>query len=200
MAALASVDLKRLRWNLVLLALMLSIGGVMLSFAIREEKTALQTQRRIEAARSEIRNKLARAQEEEQELRDKIAQYNRLQAKGIIGQEHRLEWVEALRAIKLERRLIDLQYELAPQKPFDATPGSVAEFEFMNSPLKMQMLLLHEGDLLHFISDIRAKPQAYTRVRRCSIQRATVSTRESGPTPQLRADCEIDWITIREKR
>lgn len=202
MAALTSADFKRLRWNLALLGFALACGGLMVGFALHEEKTALQTLQRAEAARNEIRGKLARAQDEEQELRGKIARYSRLQAKGIVGEEHRLEWVEALRAIKQERRLIDLQYELSPQQPLDAAiaPGGGGDFEFMNSALRMQMLLLHEGDLLHFIDDIGEKPQAFTRTRRCSVQRTPPASRERGPAPQLKAECEIDWITIREKR
>ena len=202
MIPLTSSDLRRLQWNLILLVSLLVAGGGMVALAVTKDKVAVQALQHAETSRAEIRAKLARATDEEQELRDKIARFNRLQKRAVLGQEHRLEWVELLRSVKKERRLLDLQYELDPQQALDpaVAPGSSPGFEFMVSPMKVEMQLLHEGDLLNFVDDIGQKPQAFTRVRRCSVQRIAGAVRERGPAPQLRAGCDIDWITVREQR
>ncbi len=202
MAALTSADFKRLHWNLALLAVLLGLGGSLVALTLKQEKAAQQILAKSKAEYADMQGKLARVQDEEKELREKIIKYKVLQARGVIGEERRLEWVETLRAIKENRRLIDFQYELSPQIALDplVAPGVAPGFEFMNSPMKAQIQLLHEDDLLKLVSDIDTRAHAFTRVRRCAIQRISGVTRELGPSPQLRADCELDWVTVREPR
>ena len=62
--------------------------------------------------------------------------------------------------------------------------------------MKLQMKLLHEGDLLNFINDVRREAKAYVRVRNCTVTRTTRSGSPTGETALLNADCQLDWITI----
>ena len=146
--------------------------------------------------------KAARTDQEAEELREKIAVYQTLEASGIIGQEHRLDWIEKIGKIRKARKLIDLTYEIGPQKLLDAkvVPPNLNGFDIMSSPMKLQMSLLHENDLLDFLADLRKETQAYLRVRSCDLTRATPATAEHGPVAQLHADCDIEWITLRDKR
>jgi hypothetical protein len=202
MATFTKADFKRLQWNIVLLVVLLASGGGAIFYAAQQQEAATRTHRQAEAGRNDIRARLSRAQDEEKELREKIARYQQLNDRGIVGQEHRLDWVERIRAIKQERNLIDLQYELAPQAPLDpaVVPNTGAGVELMSSPMKLQMQLLHEGDLLGFIGDLNRNVQAFIRVKQCDITRIPITPRERGAPPQLRADCELDWITLRDKR
>ncbi len=204
MPALTAQDFKRLQWNLVFLLLLLGIGGGVVALTVQKEKSARLALAKAQTEHADIIGKLARVQDEESELREKLSKFNTLQSKSIIGEERRLDWVETLRAIKESRRLIDLQYELAPQTPLDpqVAPGTSPGFEFMGSSMKAELLLLHEEDLLRFLSDADAKGRAFTRVRHCLVQKVPggIASRDHGPSPQLKASCEIDWITVRERR
>lgn len=196
-------DFVRIRWGLGFLLLASVFGFAMTTTARTLVEKAHAEQRQLEAQQREIRARLSRAPDEERELRDKIALFQQLQERAIIGQEERLNWVEQIARIKTARRLFDFQYELAPQKPLaDALlpGGAVAgDYEFMSSTMNLQMPLLHENDLLGFLADLRRNVHAHLMVRDCAIERVAQGQARSAAA-QLRAVCTIDWITLREKR
>ena len=131
---------------------------------------------------------------EETEIKQKSAVFSGLQARGVIGEEQRLEWVELLKTIRDRRRLLDLQYEIAPQRALDAAPGSA--FTFYASTMKIQLKLLHEEDLTRLLDDLRQQARALIQVKSCTVSRLPRGSADG--TAQLLADCQIDWITLRE--
>jgi hypothetical protein len=153
------------------------------------------------ADRQGIQTKLSRATEEEREIREKLVDYRRLLARGVIGDERRLEWVETIGQIKNDHKLSEIKYQIEPQRTLEL-PGITAssELEFRVSALKVNMQLLHEGDLMVFIDGLRRKLKAHVLVRSCSMQRVDHSGQEGGIAPRLRADCIIDLVTIRDKQ
>jgi hypothetical protein len=198
-------DLRRIGWSLAFMVTLFLLGAAVVFLARQTLKSAQAGARQAGIERSDIRSKLARAREEEQEIRAKIGRYQEILARGYITQEQRLDWVERIARIKAARKLIDVQYELAPQTPVQSIllPEGAAGggYEFMPSTMKLHMQLLHEDDLLGFLSDLRQDVQALLVVRRCNVERiARAPGGERGTQAQLRADCEIDWITLREKK
>ncbi len=196
-------DFVRIRWALGFLILATLIGYALATTSRKLTEAAHADQLRLQAQQRDIRARLTRAPEEEQELRSKIALFHELQQRGIIGQEERLDWVEQIGRIKAERRLLDVQYEIAAQKSVDSAllpAGATAgEYEFMSSTMNLQMQLLHEDDLLGFLDDLRKSVHAQLLVRECAIDRLPPGT-DRRVAAQLRATCTIDWITLREKR
>ncbi len=194
-------DFKHIRWSLLLALLMVALGAAALLLthrvALEQRKAAQQAQTRLDEARS----RLARARDEEAEIKSKIGRFDDLLAAGVIGTEKRLEWVEQIKAIKSVRRLYDLQYEIAPQRPLDAAiaPGSSGSYAFLSSTMRLQMQLLHEVDLMQFLDDLRGSAHVYLRPERCSVERTGRDGRPASG-PQLKADCVLDWITIREQK
>jgi hypothetical protein len=146
--------------------------------------------------RAEVQKRLASANEEEREIKASLQQYQVLAARGIIGEEKRLDWVDTVTAIKNERRLFNIGYSIEPQKEL-AYPGfsAGAGVKFMVSRVKMNLQLLHEEDLLNFIDDLAQRGKPYLSVRSCDVQR---EDRGAGTTlaPRLRAECVFDLITI----
>jgi hypothetical protein len=195
-------DFARIRWGLGFLLVAAVVGFFITTTAQRLVEKAEASQRQLQAQQRDIRARLARAPEEEKELRSKIILYQQLLDRGIIGQEERLNWVEQIARNKAARRLLDFQYEIAPQKALgDAIlPGGAqaGSFEFVASTMALQMPLLHENDLLGFIADLRRSVPAHLMVRDCTIDR--VLSGGDRAAAQLRAICSIDWVTVREKR
>lgn len=154
--------------------------------------------RQIRGQQAESRNSLARVREDEMEIRERIHRYQQLVAHERTQPEHRIDWVETIRRIKEKRRLISLDYEIAPQRPLDPHQPPADSFRYMVSPMKLDMHLLHENDLLGLLSDLKSQVQAIVSVRQCTIERLPASGTQ--PTNALlRAQCEIDWITLQEK-
>lgn len=199
-------ELHRLRWPLLRLAIALLIA-VALSLTARHymhQANAATAAAELNAMQSRTRTQ--QLQNEEQDTRAKITEYQALIARGIIGPEKRLDWVELLRNTQRERQLLGLEYEILPQVPW-STPnitGGNTGYSFMNSTVRVQLPLLHEDDLLHFMQDMRKNAPAYARLRSCKVQRAPQAPFDAVELmPQLNADCLMDWITLQnptEKR
>lgn len=195
-------DLKRLRWAIAFLVIMALLGGGSVWTTLQMKKGSEKTFKEATAARADIQARLARAREEEQELRAKIGGFEALRARGYIGPEKRLDWVEAIARIKASRRLSKLDYEFAPQRPVDAAilPDGAAAggFLIMASQMRMQVRLLHEGELLGFLAELRDAVRAMLQVRSCTLERLPPDRSERGSNAQLKAECTLEWITLRE--
>lgn len=202
-ATFSKDDFRRIRLSLAAAVVMLAAGGALVYASMQLNQAEKKSRTAAQAKRLDNQGRLARARDEELEIKKKIARYNELSARGIFGEERRLDWVERIRAIKNERKLFDIQYEITPQQTIDAAtlPGASASYEFLSSTMQMRMKLLHEEDLLNFIGDLRTTAQAFIRVRRCDVERLPKATSEvRGLPPQLAADCTIEWITVRERK
>jgi hypothetical protein len=190
-------ELKLLLVPLLGAAAMLAAGAMVIWLA---EGALLRAERSFAAAQQERRQnaeRLARIAEEEREVKAKLDVYQRLQRLNVLGEERRLEWADAIARIRSARELLDLRYRVERQTLLATAPGKPANVEFYASTMKVDLALLHEEDLLRFLGDLRASGNAYYSVKRCSLAR----TGQAGGSaaviaPRLRADCEIDLITI----
>jgi hypothetical protein len=195
-------DFKRLQWSIVFLVIMAVLGGGSVWTTLELKKIGAKDYQEATAARRDIQTKLARASDEQQELRDKIGRFQALKARGYIGPEQRLDWIETIARIKAARRIAKLDYEFAPQRPVDANilpaGASAGGFEIMSSQMHMQLQLLHEGELLTFLAELRDAVQALVQVRSCSIERIASGSIGPGNNAQLQAECTLEWITLRE--
>lgn len=179
----------------LVLAILLAAGLIMATQHYLD--AAGQAHKQVLAQQAESRSRLARVREDELEIRAKIDRYHEIIALGRTQPERRLDWVETLRGIKEKRRLIRMDYEIAPQRPLDAKNATSGSYRFLVSTMKLDMLMLHENDLLGLLSDLSTQVQALVSVRQCVIERLPAV--ELQQAAQLGSQCEIDWITLQEK-
>ena len=189
-------DLKKLRISLLTSLLMIGMGTATVFFANGAIESAQRERVAAQAQRNDYAGKLQRVRSEEAEIKEKSALFQKLQERGIIGEEQRLEWVELLKDIRDKRRLIDLVYEIEPQRPLDVAPG--AGFTFNVSPMKVQLKLLHEEDLTRFLGDLNEQARALIQVRYCKVTRQPQGQAGTSGQANLLAECRIDWVTLRE--
>ncbi len=193
---IGSADLPKLQFSLLVALTMMAIGAGTVYLSLNLIKTAKLEQAAAQAERNDFDGKLNRVRSEEDEIRQKSAIFHKLEARGVVGEEQRLEWVELLKEIRDRRRLLDLQYEIAPQRALDATPGS--GYAYYASSMRVQLKLLHEEDLTRLLDDLRRQARALIQVRSCNVSRLPRGGAEGGIPAQLQADCQIDWVTLRE--
>ncbi len=190
-------DLKRLRLPIAGLAALLAAGAASTYYADRFMQESRQIAAATSAQRAEIQTRLASANEEEREIRANLQQYQALAARGMVGEEKRLDWVDTVTAIKNERRLFNIGYSIEPQKELDYpgfSPGGGVRF--VTSRVKMNIQLLHAEDLLNFIADLAKRSKPYVSVRSCDVQRESAGAGGTTLAPRLRAECVFDLITI----
>jgi hypothetical protein len=190
-------DLRLLRVPLATAALLLAIGGGTVAAMFKWNEHVKQDNAQAQLALSEAGGRLARATEEEKEIRLNILQYRALAERGIIGEdeEQRLDLQERLNAIRIARKLFDFRVEISEQHKLDNT---VSGAEIMVTKMVLSMPLLHEEDLFNLLADLRAAPRGYFQVKSCSIARSTAAVDRHVLMPTLNANCELDFFTIRE--
>lgn len=189
-------ELKKLALPLVLLAALLGAGAGLILWTQAEQAVAARQLAAARTERSQAQERLTRIAEEEKEVNDKLEVYRRLKSLHILGEEQRLEWADAMTRIRTTRELLDLRYLVDRQRSLSVFPGKPAGVEFFASTMRVEIALLHEGDLLGFLRELRDSGNAYYSVKRCAIARTGTAPTGTSIVPRLRADCEIDLITI----
>jgi len=183
-----------------LAALALVAAGAALIWSTGE--TLRGARQQLAAAQSErMQNgeRLARIAEEEREVKEKIAVYQQLKQLNIVGEERRLEWADAMTRIRAQRELLDMRYRVERQKLLVSLPGKPANVDFYASTMKVELALLHEDDLLRFLADLRNSGNAYYAVKKCALSRTGTAATGGGLVPRLRAECDIDLITVLDR-
>jgi hypothetical protein len=162
----------------------------------------VQAQAQLAAAQTERKqnsDRLARIAEEEREVSEKLDVYKQLKGLNIIGEEQRLEWADAVTRIRNERELLDLTYRVDRRKLLKSLPGKPDSVDIFASTMSVQLDLLHEEDLLRFLADLRDSGNAYYSVRTCEVRRTGQAATGTTITPRLRANCQIDLITVMDR-
>ena len=199
---LGRADFKRLRLPLAAALVLLAIGAAALLMSERYLAEARKQQQAAQARLTVAKERVVRVAEEEREIRDNLVHFRRMADRGMVGAEKRLEWIETIAAIRTRHHLFEVRYKVEPQRPVDYPgvsqnvkgPGAV----FMASKVKLDMLLLHEEDLVNFLADPDAAGNSYVSVRDCEVARIESGVPAGGPLrPRLRASCVIDFITLK---
>ena len=193
---LSAEELRKLAAPLAMLVALLAAGAGLIYWVEQEQRVTRQQLAGARAERNQARERLARIAEEEREVSNKLAVYRQLQSLHILGEEQRLEWADAMTRIRTTRELLDLRYSVGRQRTIASIPGKPANVDFYSSTMKVNIALLHEGDLLVFLHDLRESGNAFYSVRRCAIRRTGTAATGVSIVPRLRAECDIDLITI----
>jgi hypothetical protein len=189
-------ELKKLALPVLISLVLIGAGVALIRMAdasLAGAKSALAGAR---VQRAQSAERLARIAEEEREVKEKLDVYRQLMSLNVLGEERRLEWADAIARIRTQRELLDLRYRVERQRPLVSVPGKPANVDFYASSMRVDIALLHEEDLMRFLADLRASGNAYYSVKRCALERTGQAATGAGIVPRLRADCEIDLITI----
>jgi hypothetical protein len=189
-------ELRKLILPLLACVALLAAGAALIASARDEQRQASRELAAAREAQAQARERLLRIAEEEREVKEKLQVYLRLRELGILGDERRLEWADAMTRIRTQRELPDLRYRVERQRLLASVGSKPSTVDFFASAMKVEVAALHEGDLLDFLTDLRDSGNAYYSVKRCSMARTGPALAVAGLAPRLRAECDIDLITI----
>jgi len=190
-------DLRALKAPLVTLAAVVAIGVSVhyyIDFALTAAKRELaQQQSKLRLARSQLQ----KARDDNALIARYLNRYQNLQRIGFIGDEQRINWLDALRFANEQGRLFGVTYQIGAQQPYpyagELDPGQLTLDQSM---MKVTIRLLHEGDLMPFLRTV-----AERRVGVFSVDQCTMERLDTGGSARnrfnVRADCELAWITLR---
>jgi hypothetical protein len=195
----SAAELRKLGPALAILLALMVVGAGLIFWTKQEQRSADAQLAAARTERSQARERLTRIAEEEKEVNDKLEVYRRLKSLRILGEEQRLEWADAMTRIRTSRELLDLRYIVERQRLLLSAAGKPANVDFHASTMKVEIALLHEGDLLTFLRDLRDSGNAFYSVKRCQINRTGTAATGASIVPRLRAICDIDLITILDR-
>ena len=163
---------------LLLLVVALFTGaGVWWSSSKLSEAEAARTQQ-IQAKQA-AREKLQRSDNEKKLIQQYQGAYQALIARGFIGAENRLAWLEAVQQANRDAQLYGFDYSLDPREvvpvplPLGQAPSSVS---LRQTVMRIKMPILVEDDLTHFMEALQQRTQSIFRVRMCQISHAGVTS------------------------
>lgn len=195
---LSQPDILKLRIPIILLGLALMLATALVWIT---ETNKLQTQNRLKDQRNVLLQAEQRYQTSGQEkdtIIKYLPEYQHLIDIGFIGQEKRLEWVDSLRRIHKDNKLFNIDYSINPQEVYITTLiSNLGTFVLNRSVMKIEMNMLHEGDLLTLIENLIADQASPFIVRDCELTR-TGAPKLNTFAPNMLSKCEIDWLTLRE--
>lgn len=177
---------------LILLAVLVITGtGVWWSASTLKQAEAARIQQ--QHASDAAKQKLQRSNTEKQLIEQYRDAYQALIARGFVGAENRLAWLEAVQQANRDAHLYGLDYSLEPR--------SMAQQPGLGVPLgqtvmRIRMPMLVEDDLTHFLSALQQRSTSVFRVRSCQIARAGDSAPQAINKPELETECELLWFTI----
>lgn len=201
MIRISKDTLRRLGLPAAAALAMLAVGVAALVATSQYADRAASEYSAARAERAAIQTRLAQATDEEREIQRRLLDYQQLRQRGVLGDERRLDWVETIRRIKAERGLYEIRYSIEPRRALDYAglkqePG----VELLVSRVRLEAALLHEGDLITLLDDIRTRMAPVVSVRSCALTRTERSRATEGSGARLRADCAIDFVTIRDAK
>ncbi|MGK5050553.1 hypothetical protein [Janthinobacterium sp. RB2P8] len=175
------------------LTLLASVLLLSLSAAYRmREAQQLDMARRTRSAATTLFN---HAEAEKQEIRAYEPQFLVLRQRGLIGEENRLGWIDAIRRSQEQRKLLPISYDISPQQGLQVPlPMVMGQYHLRGSRMRLQMDLLHEMDLLNLLDDLRQA--GYFAVQDCTLKRQAAAGGGSEAPPTLGAECELLWLTL----
>jgi hypothetical protein len=177
---------------LVLAALLLASGGVLWSRAKAGDARAalLQQQTALNAARQQ----LDRSRQQQQLIATHLADYRALVARGFVGAEDRLAWIEAVQLANRDAGLYGLDYRLLPRTA--ALPSLAQGLPLGQTSMTLTLPLLVETDLTRFLDALKARATGVVRVQGCRLTRMDDAPFEAVNRPRLQAECELLWLTV----
>jgi hypothetical protein len=179
--------------------------GVALILMVLLVTFAEQYKSRVQQALQQQQNELGQARQryqssglEKETIAKYLPIYQRLIGDGFIGEERRLGWIDNLRTIHQENKLFDIKYSIASQEEYEPSftldPGP---FGLRRSIMKLNLSMLHEGDLITLIEALKERETTPFILRQCEITRSTTGAADK-LAPNSQANCELDWLTILE--
>jgi hypothetical protein len=177
---------------LLLVAMLFSAAGIFWSSKQDSEaRTAMQQQ---QTALNAARARQQQGQTEARLIAQHLDAYQALIARGFVGEENRLAWIEAVQLANRDARLYGLSYTLSPRA---AAPAALASGLLLNQTrMVVKMPLLVETDLPSFVDALYARAPGVFRVDRCRLSRLSDAPPQPINQPEIDAECELLWFTV----
>lgn len=190
-------DLLRLPLTTLSSAVIVSVILVVVSMAYNGNQQTVISKLDGELTAAKLRYENARR--DKALYRQYVETYLDYSARGVIGAEQRLNWIEEIQEVNKELKLPALKYEISPQTTTDIPGIELSEnISVRSSTMHLSAGLLHEGDGLFILETLREKAGGFYALQECRLDSKVPEGRlEYRPnSTYVDMDCKLDWYTI----
>ena len=188
-------ELRTLRGPLLLLALVLVGAGAAVYYTHLLQQQARSELTRQQAQLHEAQVRMQRSGDEKSIIVQYADRYRQLQQTGFVGEEQRINWLDALRIANTRADLFGVNYDLGAQQAYPrAAEFNPGQLRLRQSVMKLDFRLLHELDLLRFFAALQAQEAGLFHLDHCTLRR-TEMTGAIRYQPNITANCQLAWIT-----
>jgi hypothetical protein len=206
----SSSDLNLMRWNIAAIFASALLSGTILyasgQYTEHSQKGFLGANQQMRDARNQLNN----ARLDHEYLAAYADEYAVLESRKIIGDEHRLDWMEGLDQLRHQNLVADFTYTIAPQQVYAPQPSlDSGSFDINYSAMQLQFDLVHEQQLLNFFDAQRSQITGHYLLDSCKVTRASSAAARDQDEEEdvtrpvtattLKADCSGGWITLKNR-
>lgn len=192
---LSTLNWRILRAPLLVLTAAAALAIVLVNFSYQWSAASGAQLARERAALNGIRLKSSQADQEKQVIERYRDAYENLQRGGAIGPEQRVNWLDALRAADHAVQTLGVDYQLS-QQAASTIKLDTAGFKLQQTTMKVNIKLLHEEDLQHFLQELSAQQAGLYLLQACSLSRVAGGAFSVRFEPKLNAECELAWLSL----
>lgn len=184
-----------LRGPLLLLLAVSALAIALVYYTYQWGASAAAQLTRERTSLNNIRQKTAQADQEKLIIERYRDAYENLHRSGTIGQEQRVNWLDALRAVNQAVQTLGVDYQLSQQA---ASPIKLdtAGYKLRQTTMKLHIKLLHEEDLPNFLRALEAQHAGLYLLQACSLSRIANASFSVRFEPKLGAECELAWLSL----
>ena len=192
---LSSEDRHALRYPLLGLGLAFVLAILTIGMMQQRETDAQQALRLQQSRLEQTIQRYQAAELEKQTIARYLPDYRQLVAQGFVGEERRWQWLSTLGDIQHRHRLFAIDYQMTAQQVYKpAFWQDQGVLTLYRSVMRLQMGMLHEGDLLTLLDTLSVGRTPFM-LRECEITRLTPQP-SVDMAPHFHTACEIDWLTL----
>ena len=177
---------------LLLAASLLSAAGVFWSH--QQDTAARADLQRQQTTLNAVHTRQQQGQTEARLIAQHLDAYRALVARGFVGEENRLAWIEAVHLANRDARLYGLTYTLSPRTA--APPALAGGLPLKQTRMVVKMPVLVETDLPRFLDALHVRAPGLFRVDRCRLARLSDAPPQPVNRPELDVECELLWFTV----
>lgn len=123
--------------------------------------------------------------------------FNVLTGRHIVGNEQRIDWVETIQASSKRHMIPSVRFSL-DQRTTAALPDDIGNMTVYVSKMRLEMNLLHEGDLFNLFDDLDTRANGLYAVTSCSLKQESRLATVDALGNRLNGNCELNWYTMGE--
>jgi len=193
------IDWSVLQGAIISIFISILISGTLIGATWYYNENMLIEHNRQKNRFQNISNQYLAIDQEEKLIRQYYPEFIKLHDKGIIGQERRLSWIETLRRAGEYMKLPVLKYGIESQSRFVPDyPVNAGSFQVYSSTMKLNIDLLHEGDLKKLLDTLSAEAPGIYNVSKCTLRRSGEISINNANKGNISSSHSFRWLNIKK--